>query len=145
MYFSGVDQGLPNSGKRFFIVKSSVSASCRQIKLCQALVKLLRCHFLSGLVKFLLLLKPGCKRLDFIVYIVILVLNSFRKQDIAFWFFCLYMRMERWNNLPLNTVTPNFVAIFVFFGTPSSFIETIFSSETEAKRESFSFSSAARR
>ena len=44
-------------------------------------------------------------------------------------------RLERLNNLPLNTITPNFVAIFVFFGTTSSFIERISSSETEAKRE----------
>ena len=33
------------------------------------------------------------------------------------------MRLERLNNLPLNTVTPDFFAIFVFFGTASSFIE----------------------
>ena len=52
-------KGCPNSGKRFFIVKCPVSPSCRQIKLLQALVKLLRCHFLNGLVEFLLLLKPS--------------------------------------------------------------------------------------
>ena len=45
------------------------------------------------------------------------------------------MRLERLNNLPLNTVTPNFVAIFVFFGKASSFIERIYFSEIEAKRE----------
>ena len=39
----------------------------------------------------------------------------------------------------MNTVTPNFVAIFVFFGTASSFIERISSSETEAKREAILF------
>ena len=44
------------------------------------------------------------------------------------------MRLEGLNNLPLNTVTPNFVAIFVFFGTASTFIRRISSSETEAKR-----------
>ena len=49
------------------------------------------------------------------------------------------MRMERLNNLPLNTVTPNFVAIFVFFGTASSFIEGISFSEIEAKREAILF------
>ena len=49
------------------------------------------------------------------------------------------MRLERLNNLPLNTVTPNFVAIFVFFGTASSFIEIISSSETEANREAILF------
>ena len=37
-------------GERFFIVKCSVSSSCRQIKLLQALVKLLRSHFLNGWV-----------------------------------------------------------------------------------------------
>ena len=42
------------------------------------------------------------------------------------------MRLERLNNLPLNTVTPNFVAIFVLFGTASSFIERISFSEIEA-------------
>ena len=42
------------------------------------------------------------------------------------------MRLERLNNLPLNTVTPNFVAFFVFFGTASSFIERISFSEIEA-------------
>ena len=45
------------------------------------------------------------------------------------------MRLERLSNLPINTVTPNFVAIFVFFGTASSFIERISFSEIEAKRE----------
>ena len=49
------------------------------------------------------------------------------------------MRLERLNNLPLNTVTPNFVAIFVFFGTASSFIERIFFSEIEVKREAILF------
>ena len=49
------------------------------------------------------------------------------------------MRLERLNNLPFNSVTLNFVAILVFFGTASSFTERIFSSETEAKRESISF------
>ena len=49
------------------------------------------------------------------------------------------MRLERLNNLPLNTVTPKFVAIFLFFGTASSFIERISSSETEARREAILF------
>ena len=49
------------------------------------------------------------------------------------------MRLERLNNLPLNTVTSNFVAIFVFFGTASSFTEIISSSETEANREAILF------
>ena len=49
------------------------------------------------------------------------------------------MRLERLNNLPLNTVTPNFVDIFVFFGTASSFIERISFSEIEAKREAILF------
>ena len=35
---------------RFFIVKCSVSPSCRQIRLLQVLFKLLRCHFLNGWV-----------------------------------------------------------------------------------------------
>ena len=45
------------------------------------------------------------------------------------------MRLERLNNLPLNTVSLNFVATFVLFGTASSFIERISFSEIEAKRE----------
>ena len=49
------------------------------------------------------------------------------------------MRLERLNNLPLNTVTPNFVAIFVFFGTASSFTERISFSEIETKRETILF------
>ena len=49
------------------------------------------------------------------------------------------MRLERLNNLPLNTVRPNFVVIFVFFGTASSFIERISFSEIEAKREAILF------
>ena len=49
------------------------------------------------------------------------------------------MRLGRLNNLPLNTATPNFVAIFVFFGTASSFIEIISSPETEANREAILF------
>ena len=49
------------------------------------------------------------------------------------------MRLERLNNIPLNTVTPNFVAIFVFFGTASSFTERISFSEIETKRETILF------
>ena len=49
------------------------------------------------------------------------------------------MRLERLNNLPLNTVTPNFVDFFVFFGTASSFIERISFTEIEAKREAILF------
>ena len=49
------------------------------------------------------------------------------------------MSLERLNNLPLNTVTLNFVAIFVFFGTASSFIERISFSEIEVKQEAFLF------
>ena len=48
------------------------------------------------------------------------------------------MRLERLNNLPLNTVSPNFVVIFVFFGT-ASFIERISFSEIEAKQEAILF------
>ena len=36
------------AGTDYFIVKFSVAPSCRQIKLLQALVRLLRCHFLNG-------------------------------------------------------------------------------------------------
>ena len=49
------------------------------------------------------------------------------------------MRLERSNNLSLNTVTPKFVAIFVFFGTASSLMERISFSEIEAKREAILF------
>ena len=49
------------------------------------------------------------------------------------------MRLERLSNLPLNTVTPDFVAVSVFFGTASSFIERICFSEIEAKREAILF------
>ena len=49
------------------------------------------------------------------------------------------MTLERLNNLPLNTVTPNFVPIFVFFSRASSFIERISFSEIEAKREAILF------
>ena len=49
------------------------------------------------------------------------------------------MRLEILNNSLLNTVTPNFVAIFVFFGTASSFIERISLSEIETKREAILF------
>ena len=49
------------------------------------------------------------------------------------------MRLERLNKLPLNTVTPNFGAIFVFFDTAALFIERISSPETEAKREAILF------
>ena len=49
------------------------------------------------------------------------------------------MSLERLNNLPLNTVTPNFIANFGFFGTASSFMEKISFSEIEAKREALLF------
>ena len=42
-------------------------------------------------------------------------------------------------NYESRHIKPNFVAIFVFLGTASSFIETISSSETEAKREAILF------
>ena len=54
-------------------------------------------------------------------------------------FFTLEYEAERLNNLPLNTVTPNFVAVFVFFSTASSFIEIISFSEIEAKWEAILF------
>ena len=66
---------------------------------------------------------------------MILVLDSFRKQGIVFWFFALEYEAGEIKKLTINTVTPNFVAIFVFFGTASSFIERISFSEIEAKRE----------
>ena len=64
----------------------------------------------------------GC----FIVYIVIIMLGSFRKQGIVFHFSFANMRLERLNNLPFNVVKLNFVSIFVFFVTTASFIEIIF-------------------
>ena len=72
---------------------------------------------------------------------MILVLDSFRKQGIVFWFFALeYEAGAGLNNLPLNTVqAPNFVALFVFFVSASSFIERISFSEIEAKREAILF------
>ena len=51
---------------------------------------------------------------------------------------CEIVRLERLNNLSLSTVTPNFVAIFVF-DTASSFIERISFSEIEVKREAILF------
>ena len=45
----------------------------------------------------------------FIVFIVILVLGSFRKQGIVFSFFALEYEVEK--NLPFNAVKSNFVAI----------------------------------
>ena len=64
--------------------------------------------------------------------------DSFRKQGIVFLLTHYAMRLENLNNLPLNTITPNF-AIFVVFGTASLFIEGICSSEIEAKREAILF------
>ena len=49
------------------------------------------------------------------------------------------MMLERLNNLSLNTVTPNFVAMFVFFGTASPFIERISFSKIEAQLEAILF------
>ena len=49
------------------------------------------------------------------------------------------MRLEGLNNLSLNTVIPNFVAMFVFFGAASPFIERISFSKIEAKREAILF------
>ena len=49
------------------------------------------------------------------------------------------MRLERLNNLPLNTITPKFVAIFVFFGTASSFTGIISFLEIQAKLEAILF------
>ena len=58
-----------------------------------------------------------------IVFIVILVLGSFRKQGIVFSFFALEYEVEK---IPLNAVKPNFVVIYVFFIlTAASFIEKI--------------------
>ena len=49
------------------------------------------------------------------------------------------LSLERLSNFPLNTVKPNFVAIFVFFGTAASLIDKICFSVTEAKREAILF------
>ena len=49
------------------------------------------------------------------------------------------MRLERLNNLSLNTVSPNFVAMFGFFGTASPFIERISVSKIEVKWEAILF------
>ena len=49
------------------------------------------------------------------------------------------MRLERLNLLSLNTVAPNFVTMFVFFGTASRFIERICFSKIEARREAILF------
>ena len=46
----------------------------------------------------------------FIVFIVILVLDSFRIQEIVFHFSPENMKLKRLNNLPFNAVKPNFVA-----------------------------------
>ena len=61
----------------------------------------------------------------FIVYIVIIVLGSFRKQGIVFSFFALEYEVGKINNLPFNAVKLNFVTIFVFLVTAASFIEII--------------------
>ena len=49
------------------------------------------------------------------------------------------MRFEILYNLPLNTVKSNFVAIFVFLGTASLFIEIVSSLKKEAKWEAILF------
>ena len=59
----------------------------------------------------------------FIVYIVVIVLGSCRKEDIVFSFFVLGYEVEK--NLPFNAVKLDFVTIFVFFVTAASFIEII--------------------
>ena len=70
----------------------------------------------------------------FIVYIVMIVLDSFRKQCIVFFLSPWNMRFERLNNLPCNAVKPKFVANFVFFVIADSFIEMFFFQVTVAKR-----------
>ena len=55
----------------------------------------------------------------FIVYIVIIVLGSFRKQGIVASFFALEYEVGK---IKFNTVKLNFIAIFVFFVTAASFI-----------------------
>ena len=52
----------------------------------------------------------------FIVFIVILVFDSFRKQGIVFSFLALEYEVEKIrSDLPFNAIKPNFVAIYVFF------------------------------
>ena len=62
----------------------------------------------------------------FIVYIVMIVLDSFRKQCSVFFLSPWNMRFERLNNLPCNAVKPKFVAIFVFFVIPDIFNRNVF-------------------
>ena len=50
-----------------------------------------------------------------------------------------HMSLERLNNLPEDTVKPNFVVIFIFCGTAASFIDKICFSVAEAKREAILF------
>ena len=70
-------------------------------------------------------------------------LNSSCKQRIVAFFRIKILSLERLNRLPLNTVKPNFVAIFVFFGTATSFIDKICSSFTEAQQEAILFFSVS--
>ena len=101
-------------------------------------IQLLRCYFLNGWVNFSCCWNQAVIRC-FIVYIVILVLNSFSKQATVFWFFALEYEVGERNNLPLSTVYIKIAAMFLFFSTASSFTERISSSETEAKREAILF------
>ena len=119
----------------------------RQTKLLQALVKLLRCHFLNGWVQFLLFFKPSWKTWDVSLFSLWWFYCStvFINKALYFDFLPKNMWLERLNNLPLNTVTPNFVAIFVFFGTASSFIERISFEKSKRNGKPFCFSSASRR
>ena len=94
-------------GKGFLIVESSVWLYCRQIKLLET-VLFLQFFCEIRLVETMLI---RC----FIVFIVILVLSSVRKQGFEFSFFALEYEVKRSNNLPFNAFKPNFVAIYVFF------------------------------
>ena len=56
------------------------------------------------------------------------MLHCFCKQGIVFSFFALEYEVERLNNLPLNAVKPNFVAIYMIvciFLTATLFIKII--------------------
>ena len=85
-------------GKRILIVESSVSLSCRQIKLLGDTCLVPTVSFLQFFCKILLVVETMLKNIRcFIVFIVILVLGSFRKQGIVFSFFALEYEVDKDN------------------------------------------------
>ena len=111
---------------------SAVGLCHGNLKLCQTFVSFIDFHVFYFICELLLLLKAFCRTKCFAK-----VTKSCRyfeakkcKTNIPFFSKLCYLQKRNFVNLPLNSLTPNFVVSFVFWGTAFSVNWSISNSET---------------